>query len=299
VPLVALLVALALAAGGVAAATSGPGGSPTGDEPPPPQDVPAETLPAPNAPLPRTARGLARAYSKSTASSYAAIERWRREGDPTRGLPPRDVAHHALHQQRIVLRLVRAKRLYPRVLRQVPRRQRSLLRDSVLARRELAAIHSVVVQRPRIRIGRPQAPDRLRSHYRLAQRRFGVGWQLLAGVNMVETAFGRMRNESVSGARGPMQFMPATWRAYGMGGNVNRPRDAILGAANYLRASGAPGDEAGALYRYNPSRLYVSAVSRYVRQIRADRRNYYAFYSWQVFLRSGNGYRRTSSHGLR
>jgi membrane-bound lytic murein transglycosylase B len=297
VPIVGLLLALALAVGGYAANT---GGSESGEAPAPePPETPAQTLPAPDAPLPRSARGLAAEFATTTADLYAAIDRWRGEGDPARGLPPHDVAHLALHQQRIVLRLMRAKRLYPRVLQALPRRLRPLLRDPVLARRELAAIHSVVVQRPRISIGRPQPADRLLTHYERAQRRFGVGWQLLAAVNMVETAFGRMRNESVSGARGPMQFMPATWRAYGLGGNVHRPRDAILGAANYLRASGAPGDESRALYAYNPSRLYVRAVSRYARRIRADRRTYYAYYAWQVFLRSKAGYRRASSHGLR
>jgi membrane-bound lytic murein transglycosylase B len=37
--------------------------------------------------------------------------------------------------------------------------------------------------------------------------------------------------------------MPATWRAYGLGGDIQDPRDAILGAANYLRANGARRDE--------------------------------------------------------
>ena len=44
-----------------------------------------------------------------------------------------------------------------------------------------------------------------------------------------------------AGAQGPMAVLiPATWRAYGMGGDVRDPRDAIMGAADYLRASGAP-----------------------------------------------------------
>ena len=58
-----------------------------------------------------------------------------------------------------------------------------------------------------------------------------------------------------------MQFMPATWAAYGLGGDIHDPRDAILGAANYLRANGAPGESRRALYHYNPSQLYVEATS--------------------------------------
>ena len=37
-------------------------------------------------------------------------------------------------------------------------------------------------------------------------------------INLVETRFNRLRNNSSAGAQGPMQFMPATWRAYGLGG---------------------------------------------------------------------------------
>jgi membrane-bound lytic murein transglycosylase B len=76
-----------------------------------------------------------------------------------------------------------------------------------------------------------------------------------------------------------MQFMPATWRSYGRGGDVHDPHDAILGAARFLAASGARYDEAGALYRYNPSSLYVTAVSRYVRVMRRDPLAFYALYA--------------------
>jgi membrane-bound lytic murein transglycosylase B len=87
-----------------------------------------------------------------------------------------------------------------------------------------------------------------------------------------------------------MQFMPATWRAYGLGGDVEDPRDAILGAANYLRANGAPDDEGRALLRYNPSRHYVSAIRRYARLIRSDERAFYILYSRAVYI---GGRRRT------
>jgi membrane-bound lytic murein transglycosylase B len=69
-----------------------------------------------------------------------------------------------------------------------------------------------------------------------------------------------------------MQFLPATWRRYGRGGDIQATGDAILAAARLLRANGAPADMAGALYAYNPSRRYVRAVSAYASQLR-----------WQVF----------------
>jgi membrane-bound lytic murein transglycosylase B len=86
-----------------------------------------------------------------------------------------------------------------------------------------------------------------------------------------------------------MQFIPSTWRRYGLGGNVHDPHDAILGAANYLHANGAPGNYRRALYRYNPSWLYVDAVLRYAGRIRADPHAYYVLYSRQVFVRTPQG----------
>jgi membrane-bound lytic murein transglycosylase B len=134
----------------------------------------------------------------------------------------------------------------------------------------------------------------LLSYYREAQKRFRVSWNVLAAVHFVESKFGKLRSTSAAGAQGPMQFMPATWRAYGLGGNVHDPRDAILGAANYLRASGAPRDLRGALYAYNHSVAYVDAVLRYARRIASDRTTFYALYCWQVFVKTPRGDRRVT-----
>jgi hypothetical protein len=56
---------------------------------------------------------------------------------------------------------------------------------------------------------------------------------LPAAVNFVESAFGRVRSSSSAGVQGPMQFLPSTWAAHGLGGDVHDPRDAGLGAANW------------------------------------------------------------------
>jgi membrane-bound lytic murein transglycosylase B len=131
-----------------------------------------------------------------------------------------------------------------------------------------------------VRLGRAQPAAALLAHYREGQRRSGVPWTLLAAVNLVESDFGRLRNDSIAGAQGPMQFMRSTWATYGRGGDVHNPRDAILGAARLLRAAGAPARTGAALHAYNPSSLYVTAVSRYARRMAADPRAYYAFYAW-------------------
>jgi membrane-bound lytic murein transglycosylase B len=158
----------------------------------------------------------------------------------------------------------------------------------VIARGEVERI-TPVATRGRLRIGPPAPADDLRAHYLEAQRRFGVPWYVLASVNFVESAFGRVQSASAAGAQGPMQFLPATWDAYGLGGDVHDPRDAILGAANYLRASGAPRDLRRALFAYNHSDRYVDAILRYARHMRRDVRAYYGYYAWQAFMRTPAG----------
>lgn len=153
------------------------------------------------------------------------------------------------------------------------------------ALRGLAMTHRSL---PPWRIVAPPPPATLLGYFREAQARFAIPWQYLAAIEFVETRFGRVVGPSSAGAQGPMQFLPATWAAYGTG-DIHNPRDAILGAARYLAASGAPGDIAGALYHYNPSQDYVAAVEDYAARIRADVRAYYGYYYWQVIFADVHG----------
>jgi len=215
----------------------------------------------------------------------AAIDHWRASGERR---PPEDVTLYALYEQRILILLTERRTLSRAVLARLPLRDARPLRSELTARRELGSL-----SRPRplsaFRTG-PAAPaDRLLGYYREAQQRFGVGWNVLAAVNFVESAFNKLRNASSAGAQGPMQFLPSTWRRYGLGGDVHDPHDAILGAANYLHANGAPRNYPRALYRYNPSPLYVDAVLRYASRIRSDPQAFYVFYSRQVFVRTPRG----------
>jgi membrane-bound lytic murein transglycosylase B len=69
-------------------------------------------------------------------------------------------------------------------------------------------------------------------------------WQILAAVGKVESDHGRPQLPGVlvgansAGAMGPMQFLTATWAAYGVDGDRDgltsaySPTDAIWGAAN-------------------------------------------------------------------
>ena len=176
---------------------------------------------------------LADALTATTRQLRTAVEAW----DGT-GAAPRDVTYLALHHQRILRQMAERRALGDRTLARLPADVRGEARDTVPARRHIDAIPRG--RPPRVRTAEAAPAADLRTAYARAQQRFGVHWSVLAAVNFVESAFGRVRSASESGARGPMQFMPATWRAYGLGGDIDDPGDAILAAANYLHASGAP-----------------------------------------------------------
>jgi soluble lytic murein transglycosylase-like protein len=250
--------------------------------------------PPPNAPLPSRAEPFAERLATATQELETAIGSWRASGTAR---PPRELRLWALDQQRLYLALGLARPAFGEaVLRRLPAGLRADARDVLVARRALVRLTAPTTLPPSaFRTGPAEPADRLLGHYRAAQRRFGVPWDVLAAVNFVETAFGKVRSQSTAGAQGPMQFLPATWRAYGLGGDIHDPRDSILGAANYLRASGAPADLRRALFAYNHSTLYVDAVLAYARVMRRDLRAYYAFHAWQVFVRTRDGYRRLTN----
>jgi soluble lytic murein transglycosylase-like protein len=193
------------------------------------------------------------------------------------GAPPAALVQIAVAEQRIELRLARDPRLERGVLVKLPRSLARDVADDVAARRDLLLL-APHKKGPPVRLGAALPVVRLRSYYAEAQRRSGVAWQVLAAVNYVESDFGRLRESSVDGAQGPMQFMPATWASYGRG-NVHDPHAAILAAARFLRAAGAPASERAALLRYNPSSLYVDAVERYAGRIRRDPVSLLVFYA--------------------
>lgn len=273
----ALLLAGCGEEAGSGSATAGRSGAAKGSGPP-----------GPHAAIPRGPVRLSARLARTSASLHTAIAAWRATHPGRRARPPRGVLLLALHVQRIDRLLARRPRLSARTLRRLPPRARAEAHDSAGAMRSLFRLTTRPTE-ARFRVGPPQPPDVLRGYYRVAQRRFGVSWRILAAINLIETNFGRLRNVSSAGAVGPMQFLPATWRSVGLGGDVHDPHDAILGAANYLHLSGAPGSYRRAVYAYNPSGLYVDAVLRFAHRIGRDRRAFYAYWSWQSFRRTGHG----------
>jgi hypothetical protein len=117
-----------------------------------------------------------------------------------------------------------------------------------------------------------QPPAVLVPFYKEAARRYRVPWTVLAAINQVETNYGLDLNVSSAGAVGWMQFMPGTWRQYGVAAdgataNPYDPRDAILAAGSYLQANGAGKDLRDAIFAYNHSWSYVDEVLFLSRQI--------------------------------
>jgi membrane-bound lytic murein transglycosylase B len=255
----------------------------------------AAAAPPADAPLPRGDAALADALVQTRSDLYRGIDGWLKSARPSPD-PPADVVLDALFEQRIYRLLARNDALARATLRRLPNGLVPAVRDVIAAHRELFRITPPISARA-IRTGPAEQRSALLSYYREGERRFNVSWRLLAAVNFVESAFNKLRSRSAAGAQGPMQFMPATWRVYGLGGDVHDPHDAILGAANYLHASGAPRDVRRALHAYNPSAAYVDAVLRYARRIGADRRAFYELYCWQVFVRTPRGDRRVTGPG--
>ena len=171
---------------------------------------------------------VADGITQNDAALRQAIDAWRSAGDPPSGPPPADVVDRAADLQDQIALLGDHSNLAARVI--------PLLSGSVRA--EVARLHAA--RRALLRLSAGSKPQELKlgqrppladlvGFYGEAERRFGIGANYLAAIHLVETKFGRVVNNSVAGAQGPMQFIPSTWRIYGHGGNIRDPHDAILG----------------------------------------------------------------------
>jgi membrane-bound lytic murein transglycosylase B len=226
-----------------------------------------------------SAEELSARVAANDAALRAAIDAWRAGDDPPKAPPPREVMVSSRYLQEAVRSLARHRRLARNTIELLPRALASDVRVLTGAARDLRALSSGWPPH-KVKTGKPPPLAKLAGYYDAAHRRYGVHQHYLAAIHLVETKFGRVKNDSVAGAKGPMQFIPATWKIYGRGGNIQDPHDAILAAANLLDDNGAPSDYGRALHAYNPSRLYVDAVKRYARLINRDGYAVYFLYCW-------------------
>jgi len=160
---------------------------------------------------------------------------------------------------------------------------------NVDARRQLYPMTEVKDTLPAWRIVPPIPADELMTYYREAEAASGVPWTYLAAINLVETRFGSIQGTSTAGAQGPMQFLPSTFAAYGEGGDIYSPRDAILAAGRYLAANGFATDRDRALFRYNNSDRYVRAINDYAEILAIDPAAFDGYYRWDVYYRTTAG----------
>jgi soluble lytic murein transglycosylase-like protein len=158
------------------------------------------------------------------------------------------------------------------------------------AGKQLRAMHAGPIPKtlPDWHIVQPPPIEELLTYYREAEAKFGVPWYFLAAIHLVETRMGRIRGDSSAGAQGPMQFIASTWAAYGEG-DINSDHDAILAAARYLKAAGAPGDMPKAVFAYNHDTRYVAGVTDYAEVMHADPAAYRGYYGWQVYFPTKDG----------
>ena len=162
---------------------------------------------------------------------------------------------------------------------------------NVDARRRLTAMSKGYAQPtlPAWRIDPPPPADELLGYYREAESASGVGWTYLAAINLIETGFARVAGVSSAGARGPMQFLPSTFAAYGKGGDILSPHDSIMAAGRYLAFNGFASDRDYALYRYNNSNQYVRAVNDYAAVLAADPAALAGYHRWDVYYNTTAG----------
>ncbi|MEA2422794.1 MAG: hypothetical protein QOF55_1893, partial [Thermoleophilaceae bacterium] len=119
---------------------------------------------------------------------------------------------------------------------------------------------------PNFVIQKFKVPIFLLPIYQAAGIQYGMRWEVLAAINEIETDYGRNLNVSSAGAVGWMQFMPSTWKMYGVDANKDgkrdpyNPVDAIFAAARYLKAAGAQTNIRKAVFAYNHAGWYVDSV---------------------------------------
>ena len=126
---------------------------------------------------------------------------------------------------------------------------------------------------PNFVINKFRIPPFLLPIYQAAGVQYGIRWEVLAAINEIETDYGRNLNVSRAGALGWMQFIPSSWRMYGVDANRDgekdpyNPVDAIFAAGRYLKAAGGDGNLRRAIFAYNHADWYVDSVLMRARMI--------------------------------
>ncbi|EQA7703431.1 lytic transglycosylase domain-containing protein [Staphylococcus aureus] len=162
------------------------------------------------------------------------------------------------------------------------------------------SVNGGTVQNPRSEYADNEVPKEFKSLYENIAKKYGIDWQLLAGIHRVETAFSSNVAKSSAGAIGHTQFMKCTWAGWsnagcagglgesniskdiytdpkkikeaggeGVDGNGNGKADpmeisdSLSATAKKLKKDGANESPQKAIRTYNHSDQYVSDVMKH------------------------------------
>lgn len=203
---------------------------------------------------------------------------------------PEQVLAAAARRQQVAYRTLGAHPEWDAIARpQIPAALLEVYDRNIDARRQLMALTEPKSTMPPWRVVPPVPANELMAAYRAAEAASGVPWNYLAAINFVETGFGRINGVSDDAAQGPMQFLPSTFAAYGNGGDINSPRDAIMAAGRLLAANGFATNRDKAIWGYNHSDHYVRAVNDYAAVIGGDPAGFASYYRWDTYYRTTAG----------
>lgn len=203
---------------------------------------------------------------------------------------PEQVLAAAARRQQVAYRTLGAHPEWDAIARpQIPAALLGVYDRNIDARRALMALTDPKSTLPAWRVVPPVPAGELLDCYRAAEAASGVPWNYLAAINFVETGFGRINGVSDDAAQGPMQFLPSTFAAYGNGGDIHSPRDAIMAAGRLLAANGFATNRDRAIWGYNHSDYYVRAVNDYAAVLAADPAGFAAYHRWDTYYRTTAG----------
>ncbi len=149
------------------------------------------------------ARTPVRRLAVDEALLRSSLRHWRASDPALLDPPPPTALAAAADERRVVYELAKSPALARRTLAAFSPHDAAPLRAAVAAARDLQRLAGPSTGTPApLHLVPPLPAGELLADYRAAQKRFGVHWQVLAAVNLIETAFGRVKQPQQRGRPG-------------------------------------------------------------------------------------------------